>query len=146
MPHPCPRPPAHPSPPPALPPPQAQATAAGTVELLGPALAAAIPAAFAAAPPLWFCILCPALLGLAAPLVINFGLGQLAGAICTQMQLPDDQCFDLMLGALGLGFVLSLASAVPIFYVCRLMQCAQHNGTAGAGAAGAGFRRLLSRV
>jgi hypothetical protein len=30
-------------------------------------------------------------------------------------------------GALGLGFVLSLAAAVPIFFVCRLMECAQHN-------------------
>jgi hypothetical protein len=47
--------------------------------LMGPALAAAVAAAFAAAPPLWFCIVCPAVLGLVAPLLINVGLNQLAG-------------------------------------------------------------------
>jgi hypothetical protein len=36
------------------------------------------------------------------------------------MKLPDDQCFDLLLGALGLGFILSLASAIPIFMVCQV--------------------------
>ncbi|GFH28585.1 uncharacterized protein HaLaN_27100 [Haematococcus lacustris] len=58
-------------------------------------------------------------LGLAAPLLINIGLNQLAGQLCTNMDLPDDQCFDLLLGALGLGFVLALASAIPIFYSCQ---------------------------
>lgn len=104
---------------------------ASPVELLGAAAAVAVPAAFAAvAPPLWFCITCPAVLGLLAPLLINVGLNQAAGLLCTQMQLSDDQCFDLLVGSLGLGFVLSLASAIPIFYVCKLAQCAQRNGTA----------------
>ncbi len=42
--------------------------------------------------------------------------------------LPDDQCFDLLVGALGLGFVLALASAIPIFFVCRLKDCANRGG------------------
>lgn len=102
-------------------------TAPLAAQVLVQALAIAVPAAFASAPPLWFCVLCPAVLGLIAPLAINLGLGDLAGVICSRMQLDDDQCFDLMLGALGLGFVLSLASAVPIFFVCRLMECAHRN-------------------
>ena len=59
------------------------------------------------------------LLGLIAPLAINFGLGELAGVLCTKLQLDDTQCFDLMLGALGLGFVLALAAAIPIFFAFR---------------------------
>lgn len=66
-----------------------------------------------------FCLACPIALGLLAPLVINITLNQLTGALCTQLALSPDECFDVLLGALGLGFVLSLASAVPIFYVCR---------------------------
>jgi len=31
---------------------------------------------------------------------------QIAVYLCTHLSLPDDQCFDLLLGALGLGFVL----------------------------------------
>ena len=34
------------------------------------------------------------------------------------------------LAALGLGFVLALASAIPIFLVCRLRECAHPNKTA----------------
>ncbi|MEW5298553.1 MAG: hypothetical protein WDW36_001664 [Sanguina aurantia] len=93
--------------------------------LLAPAATIAIAGAFAGGPPLWFCILCPTLLGLLAPLAINFGLGGAAGQVCQRLALDDDACFDLFLGALGLGMVLSLASAVPIFFVCRLQQCAR---------------------
>ncbi|MEW5308779.1 MAG: hypothetical protein WDW38_000711 [Sanguina aurantia] len=102
--------------------------------LLAPAATIAIAGAFAGGPPLWFCILCPTLLGLLAPLAINFGLGGAAGGdassqipsqVCQRLALDDDACFDLFLGALGLGMVLSLASAVPIFFVCRLQQCAR---------------------
>lgn len=57
-------------------------------------------------------------------------LPQIAGALCSQLHLTDDQCFDVLLGALGAGFALSLASAVPIFFVCRLPQCAGRNTTA----------------
>lgn len=42
--------------------------------LQGPALSAAVAGAFAAAPPLWFCMACPVLLGLLAPLLINIAL------------------------------------------------------------------------
>lgn len=35
------------------------------------ALAVAVAGAFAAAPPLWFCVVCPAVLGLLAPLAIK---------------------------------------------------------------------------
>jgi hypothetical protein len=34
--------------------------------------------------------------------------------------------------ALGLGMVLSLLSAIPIFKVCRLYKCAHPNATAAA--------------
>jgi hypothetical protein len=37
-----------------------------------------------------------AALGLIAPLAINFGLFELAGIICSRLQLDDAQCFDLM--------------------------------------------------
>lgn len=47
--------------------------------LLAPAAAVAIAGAFAGGPPLWFCVLCPTVLGLLAPLAINFGLGGAAG-------------------------------------------------------------------
>jgi hypothetical protein len=40
------------------------------------ALPVAVSAAFAAAPPLWFCIVCPAVLGLLTPLIINIALNQ----------------------------------------------------------------------
>ena len=111
---------------------QAGSTLSGhlAVTLLAQAAAVAVPAAFAAAPPLWFCILCPgkprprvtagellsgkaalatqspktspssdlpaAILGLAAPLIINFGLGELAAVLCSRLELDDTQCFDLM--------------------------------------------------
>lgn len=45
--------------------------------------------------PLWFCVACPAVLGLLAPLVINAGLGALADAACRHWQLPSDECNDL---------------------------------------------------
>lgn len=62
--------------------PQVAATAAQqppmqhALSLLGPALSVAVAGAFAAAPPLWFCIVCPAVLGLLAPLAINIALNQ----------------------------------------------------------------------
>lgn len=105
----------------------ATVSGAAVMPLLTAAAALALPAAFAAAPPMWFCIACPTVLGLLAPLVINLGLGQLAGVACARLELTDDACFDLMLGSLGLGFVLSLASAVPIFMVCRMYECSHHD-------------------
>lgn len=45
--------------------------------------------------PLWFCVACPAVLGLLAPLVINAGLGALADTACQHWQLPPDSCNDL---------------------------------------------------
>ena len=69
--------------------------------------------------------------------------------------MQDDECFDLLLGALALAFVLSLASAIPIFVVCRMAECKQEGGnstTAVVAAAGAAamrvgmrpFRRLMA--
>jgi hypothetical protein len=92
------------------------------------ALAAA--ALGAAAVPRWFCYVCPVLLGLLAPLLINEGLGRAAAAACTALSLTDDECVDVYLAALGLGLLLSLAAAVPIFRVCRLYECAHPNVTA----------------
>jgi hypothetical protein len=45
--------------------------------------------------PLWFCIVCPLVLGLLAPFLFNFGLTAAAEALCSQLQLPDDTCADL---------------------------------------------------
>lgn len=63
-------------------------------------------------------------------------LNQVAGRLCVSLSLPDDQCFDLLMGALGLGFVLSLAAAIPIFYACKLMECARGDGGGGGGGNG----------
>jgi hypothetical protein len=43
----------------------------------------------------------------------------LTTALC-RVLWHNPQCFDVLLGALGVGFVLSLASAVPIFVVCQV--------------------------
>ncbi|KAF6266791.1 hypothetical protein COO60DRAFT_1697256 [Scenedesmus sp. NREL 46B-D3] len=82
--------------------------------------------------PKWFCFVCPVMLGLLAPLLINAGVGEAADMACKTMQLPDDECVDLWFTALGLGMVLSLLSAIPIFKVCRLYECAHPNATAAA--------------
>jgi hypothetical protein len=56
------------------------------VRVLEFALPSALSALFlsTAAPPLWFCVLCPAVLGLVAPLVINIGLNQVIWADCAE--------------------------------------------------------------
>eukprot|EP00882_Tetradesmus_deserticola_P013767 GHRQ01014621.1.p1 GENE.GHRQ01014621.1~~GHRQ01014621.1.p1 ORF type:complete len:181 (+),score=93.90 GHRQ01014621.1:205-747(+) len=82
--------------------------------------------------PKWFCFVCPIVLGLLAPLLINAGVGEAADMACRTMQLPDDECVDLWFAALGLGMVLSLLSAIPIYSVCRLYECAHPNATAAA--------------
>lgn len=96
-------------------------------EVVMRAAVAAIGIAFAYQVPLWFCVVCPAVLGLLAPLVINGGLGALANAACQHWQLPPDSCNDLWYGAFAAGMVLSLASAVPIVFICRLPQCARRH-------------------
>jgi hypothetical protein len=45
--------------------------------------------------PKWFCFVCPIVLGLLAPLLINAGVGEAADMACKAMQLPDDECVDL---------------------------------------------------
>ena len=45
--------------------------------------------------PLWFCVACPAVMGLLAPLVINAGAGAVANAACEHYQLPDADCAEL---------------------------------------------------
>lgn len=117
--------------------------------LLSASAGAAIPLAFAAllaaGPPLWFCILCPSVLGLAAPIAINLALNQLAGLLCSRMQLDDAGCFDILVGALAVGFVLSLASAVPIFVVCQMAACAHGRKTSIAAAGGSLVGSLAGR-
>jgi len=73
--------------------------------------------------PLWWCLTCPVVLGLLAPFVINFGLAAAAEQLCAALQLPSEECSDLWWGAFALAMVLSLGSAVPIVYVCRLPDC-----------------------
>lgn len=63
--------------------------------LLSKAAAAGVAVAFAAAVPKWFCFVCPIVLGLLAPLVINAGVGEAASMACQAMKLPDDECVDL---------------------------------------------------
>jgi hypothetical protein len=52
------------------------------------ALPVAVSAAFAAAPPLWFCIMCPAVLGLLTPLIINIALNQVDEAVSLSPAFP----------------------------------------------------------
>ena len=76
--------------------------------------------------PLWWCLTCPIVLGLLAPFVINFGLTAAAEQLCAALQLPADECSELWWGAFAVAMVLSLGSAVPIVYVCRLPDCVKH--------------------
>jgi hypothetical protein len=55
----------------------------------------AVAAAVAAAPPFWFCVACPIVLGLLTPLVINYGLAALAQQVCDHFSMDDTECFDL---------------------------------------------------
>lgn len=45
--------------------------------------------------PIWFCVACPVVLGLLAPLVINAGAGAVANAACEHYHLPDADCAEL---------------------------------------------------
>lgn len=108
-----------------------QATVAALSNLFasaGPAALAAIMVAGASAGalPLWFCIACPTILGLLAPFALNFGLTAAAEQVCQHFQLPNDQCTDLWWGAFALALIMSLGSAIPIVYVCRLPECMKH--------------------
>lgn len=73
--------------------------------------------------PVWFCIACPIVLGLLAPFAFNFGFGSAAGLICQHYSLPAQECNDLWYGAFAIAMVLSLASAIPIVYICQLPRC-----------------------
>lgn len=77
--------------------------------------------------PLWFCIACPVVLGMLAPFVINGGLALLASAVCSHWRLPTEECTDLWYGVFAAGMVLSLASAIPIVFLCKLPQCAHRH-------------------
>lgn len=98
-------------------------TAAELGQLFSRAGAAALAVALASQVPLWWCIACPTILGLLAPLIFNYGLAAAAEQVCTALELPAEACADLWWGAFALAMVLSLASAVPIVYLCRLPEC-----------------------
>ena len=92
--------------------------------------------------PLWWCIACATVLGLLSPFIFNFGLTAAADALCASMKLPDDACSDLWWAAFALAMVVSLASAIPIVFVCRLPDCVKHivgsyRGRGGGGGAAA---------
>jgi hypothetical protein len=59
------------------------------------AVGAGITAAFVGAVPKWFCFVCPIVLGLLSPLLINAGVGEAADLACKALKLPDDECVDL---------------------------------------------------
>ena len=172
----------------------AQSNAAASTETIGRVTAKAAAAAVALAVgyqlPLWWCIACPTVLGLLAPLVINASAGAVANAVCDHYHLPAADCANLWCAALRLlcvamlrhigalpagapdwvpelcgwvyqclccanrsaraqrdlscarqramrascdvcgrwsalavAMILSLASAIPIVYICKLPQC-----------------------
>ena len=45
--------------------------------------------------PVWFCVACPAVLGLLAPLLINAAAGAVANAACEHYHLQPYDCADL---------------------------------------------------
>ena len=102
-----------------------------------------LPSAFSCSQiPLWWCITCVIVLGMAAPFIFNFGLTTAALELCNHFKLPDDTCTDLWWVAFAAAMVLSLASAVPIIYLCRLPECGRR-GAAGLAAAGLAAAKLV---
>ncbi|KAL4858835.1 hypothetical protein ACK3TF_001224 [Chlorella vulgaris] len=110
--------------------------------IFGKAGAASVTLLMAAQVPLWWCIVCPLVLGMLAPFIFNFGLTAAAEALCSQLQLPDDTCSDLWWGAFAVALMLSLASAIPIVYLCRLPECGRHGVATAAAVLGAAAARL----
>lgn len=85
--------------------------------------------------PFWCCVTCPLVLGMLAPFIWNFGLTAAAEQLCTALQLPNDTCNDLWWAAFALALVMSLGSAIPIVYVCKLRDCGgRHLGISLLGA------------
>ncbi|KAI8470637.1 MAG: hypothetical protein J3K34DRAFT_521191 [Monoraphidium minutum] len=123
----------------ALPTLAAAATAAVPAALAAAAAGGGLGAAAAAlaAPPVWFCIACVAAMGLLAPLVINYLVGEAAQIACERLSLDTQECLDLFVAALGVALVLSLLSVVPIYPVCRLAECAHPGGGASRPRGGA---------
>jgi hypothetical protein len=66
------------------------------LRLLAESAAAGVALAFSlSVMPKWFCFVCPIVLGLLAPLLINAGVGEAADMACKALQLPDDECVDI---------------------------------------------------
>lgn len=65
------------------------------LQLVPQAARALVAAAAMAAVPKWFCFVCPIVLGLLSPLIINAGVSEAADLACRALQLPDDECVDL---------------------------------------------------
>ena len=70
-----------------------------SLETLGPFLAKAAAIAVSLTigyqTPIWFCVACPVVLGLLAPLIINAGAGAVAEAACEHYSLPEADCAEL---------------------------------------------------
>lgn len=78
--------------------PGGQGVKTGQQYVLEAVLAAAVAAlalGVAGQVPVWFCVACPAVLGLLAPLLFNFAFGELADAACVRFNLPQDACNEL---------------------------------------------------
>lgn len=73
--------------------------------------------------PFWWCLACPIALGSLVPLVLNYGLTEIADEICVALELSDQECADLWWGAFSIALILSLGSAIPIVYACGLPEC-----------------------
>ena len=65
------------------------------LQLAPKAAVAGVATAFVSSVPRWFCFVCPVVMGLLAPLVINAGVGEAADLACKALKLSDDECVDL---------------------------------------------------
>ena len=65
------------------------------LQLAPKAAVTGVAAAFVSSVPKWFCFVCPIVMGLLAPLVINAGVGEAADLACKALQLSNDECVDL---------------------------------------------------
>lgn len=59
------------------------------------AISSGLMAAVRSKPPVWFCFVCPIVLGEFFPFFFNLGLGHIAQLICERYKLPDEECLDL---------------------------------------------------
>lgn len=65
------------------------------VSMATAAISSGVMATVRAKPPVWFCFVCPIVLGEFFPFFFNLGLGHIAEVICQRYHLSDEECLDL---------------------------------------------------